>query len=67
MEFEIQTASGEGFFGKWGNADKIKALEGSKVKIRTLNDLKRIADDVDTNLIIDFKDLKITIYDDYYE
>lgn len=64
MEFKITTASGDGR-GTFGITEKIKQLNNTTYKIRTLNDLKKLSEDVDTELIIDFKKMEITIYDYY--
>mgnify|MGYP001023943708 CR=1 FL=1 len=66
MEFKITTASG-GIAGVYGNEDRIKELDGTTIKIRTLNDLKKIADETDTELCINFKEMKIMIINDYLE
>lgn len=64
MEFKIDTYSGDGN-GIFGNTSRIKELMGTKVEIRDLNDLKMLAEDVDTELLLDFKEMKLTIRDYY--
>lgn len=64
MEFEIKTNSDDGI-GIWGNAARIKELNNTKIKIKTIEDLKQLYDEVDTDLTVDFKEMTITVIDYY--
>lgn len=64
MEFLITTASGDGN-GRFGNTKRIKELNNTKIQIRTLDDLKKFSAEVDAELMINFKEMTIMIYDYY--
>jgi hypothetical protein len=64
MEFVIRTNSDDGI-GIWGNTTRIKELKNTKIKIKTIGDLKKLYDDVDTDLMINFKEMTITVIDYY--
>lgn len=64
MEFKITTASGDGR-GVFGNTERIKELNKTKSEIKTLEDLKMLSEEVDTEIMLNFKEMEIMIYDYY--
>jgi hypothetical protein len=64
MEFEIKTNSDDGI-GIWGNTARIKELKNTKIKIETIDELKKLSDEVDTDLTVNFKEMTITVIDYY--
>jgi len=64
MEFEIKTNSDDGI-GIWGNTTRIKELKNTKIKIETIDELKKLYDDVDTDRTVNFKEMTITVIDYY--
>ena len=66
MEFVIRTNSDDGI-GIWGNTARIKELKNTKIKIKTIGDLKKLYDEVDTDLTVNFKEMTITVIDYYVD
>lgn len=64
MSFYIEAVSKN---SAWGNDRYIQTLNGTNIEIKSLKKLQKLGKGVNTQLIIDFKDNVITIYNDYIE